>query len=50
MDADVVGRPAAAELFAAGGEHPDEVGELTVVGVAAGLGPRGATVSLAALS
>ena len=35
VDADVVRGPAAAELLAAGGELPDEVREVPVVGVAA---------------
>ena len=40
VDADVVGGPADAEVVAAGGELPDEVGEVAVVGVAAGFGAQ----------
>src|SRR4051794_12275894 len=40
VDADVVCGPSLAELFAAGGELPDQVGEVTVVGVAAGFGAQ----------
>jgi hypothetical protein len=37
VEADVVGAPADAELVATGGQLADEVGQLSVVGVAAGL-------------
>ena len=40
VDADVVGGPAGAELFAAGGELADQVGQVAVVGVAAGFGAQ----------
>jgi len=36
VEADVVGSPAGAELGALGGELADKVGEVAVVGVAAG--------------
>ena len=40
VDADVVGGPAGPELLAAGGELADEVGQVAVVGVAAGFGAQ----------
>src|SRR5687768_543011 len=40
VPADVVGGPQGAELLAAGGQLPDELGQLPVVRVAAGLGPQ----------
>jgi hypothetical protein len=48
--ADVVRRPADAELVAAGGELADEVGEVAVVGIAPASERRIATVSVATLS
>ena len=38
VDADVVGGPTASEVVAAGGELSDEVGQVTVVGIAACFG------------
>ena len=38
VDPDVVGGPSDSEVFAADGELADEVGEVAVVGVAAGFG------------
>jgi hypothetical protein len=46
--ADVVGAPAGAEVVVAGGEFADEVVQLLVVGVAAGLGAQDRTVTSAA--
>ena len=47
----IVGGPPAAELFASGGQLPDEVGQSAVVGVAARFGVgRIATMSSAVFS
>src|SRR6266545_4433703 len=40
VDPDVVGGPSATELLAAGGQLPDQIRQLPVVGVAAGLGAQ----------
>jgi hypothetical protein len=40
VDSDVVRGPALSELFAAGGQLPDQVREVPVVGVAAGFGAQ----------
>ena len=40
VELDVVGRPADPELVAPGGQLADEVGEASVVGVAAGFGAQ----------
>ncbi len=40
MDPDVVGCPSAPELLAAGRQLPDQVRQLPVVGIAAGLGAQ----------
>jgi hypothetical protein len=40
VDPDMVGAPSAAELVAAGGELSDQVRQLPVVGIAAGLGSQ----------
>ena len=50
VDADVVRRPAAAELLATGGELPDQVREVPVVGVAAGFGAQQGDGVVGALS
>jgi hypothetical protein len=39
VKADILRRPAAGKLLTAGGQFPDQVGQIPVIGVAAGLGP-----------
>ena len=45
VDADVVGGPSDAGVFAARGQFTDEIRQVAVVGVASGLTPSRATVS-----